>query len=216
MTHKFERFTWHEEAANTLTHGLGALASAAAGVVLVTLAVMGGDTWQLVSATVYSISLLLLYTASTLYHGARHKPIKLRLEIIDHCAIYILIAGTYTPFTLVTLRGVWGWSLFGVIWSLALIGVLLKLIVGPRFKLLSTLVYIGMGWLVVVAAVPMIQALPLSTLLWLLVGGLSYTGGTFFYLNRRIPYTHAIWHLFVLAGSACHYVAVCSQLVNIG
>lgn len=206
-------YSSREEAANVLTHGLGALASAAAGLALVTMAALAGDALRIASAAVYSLSLLLLYTASTLYHSARAGAAKGRLEIFDHCAIFVLIAGTYTPFMLVSLRGPWGWSLFGVIWGLAIAGVVLKLVFGTRFPLLSTLIYIAMGWLVVVAAGPMIQALDLPTLLWLLAGGLAYTAGTLFYHNERIPYTHAIWHLFVLAGSACHFVAVAGQLL---
>lgn len=202
-----------EEVANALTHGLGALASLIAGAALITLVASAGDALRIASAAVYCLSLLLLYTASTLYHGARAGIAKDRLEIFDHCAIFVLIAGTYTPFMLVSLRGPWGWSIFGVIWGLAIAGVALKLIFGTRFPLLSTLIYIAMGWLIVVAAGPMIQALDLPTLLWLLAGGLAYTAGTIFYHNKRIPYTHAIWHLFVLAGSACHFVAVTGQLI---
>lgn len=203
----------HEELANTLTHGAGAVASLIAGVTLVRLATMSGDPWRMIGAAVFSLALVLLYTASTLYHHAPRGPAKARLKRFDHCAIYLLIAGTYTPFTLVSLRGAWGWSLFGVIWSLAIAGVVFKLIFATRFKLLSTLLYIGMGWLVVIAAVPMSQALPLSTLVWLVIGGLAYTGGTVFYHNQRIPFAHAIWHMFVIAGSICHFVAVSVTLI---
>lgn len=206
-------YSSREETANALTHGLGALASAIAGAALVTLVAFAGDALRIASAAVYCLSLLLLYSASTLYHSARAGVAKDRLEIFDHCAIFVLIAGTYTPFMLVSLRGPWGWSIFGVIWGLAIAGVVLKLIFGTRFPLLSTLIYIAMGWLIVVAAGPMIQALDLPTLLWLIAGGLAYTAGTVFYHNERIPYTHAIWHLFVLAGSACHFVAVAGQLM---
>ncbi len=201
-----------EEAANTLTHGFGAFLSLIAGIGLIGMAATTGNPWQLISAVVYSISLVLLYTASTLYHGAPPSEAKRRLEIFDHCAIFILIAGTYTPFTLVTLRGPWGWSLFGVVWSLAIVGVLFKLFFTRRFQIFSTLTYIAMGWLVVVAVGPMVSALPPSTLALLVAGGLAYTLGTVFYHNRRIPYSHAIWHLFVLAGSALHFLAVASQV----
>jgi hemolysin III len=204
----------HEELANTLTHGAGAVISLVAGLALTGLAALSGDVWRIIGAAVFMLTLVLLYTASTLYHGASHGQIKDRLEIFDHCAIYLLIAGTYTPFTLVSLRGAWGWSLFGVIWGLAIAGVVFKLIFATRFKLISTLFYIGMGWLVVVAIVPMSQALPLSTLAWLLAGGLAYTAGTLFYHNERIPFSHAIWHLFVLAGSVCHFIAVSATLVT--
>ncbi|NTU79037.1 MAG: hemolysin III family protein [Chloroflexales bacterium] len=202
------RYSPREELANTLTHGVGAVLSFAAGVVLIILAALTGDPWRLVGASVFSLSLVLLYTASTVYHGVPGGPAKFRLEILDHCAIFVLIAGTYTPFTLVSLRGPWGWGLFAVVWGLAAAGVVLKLIFATRFSLLSTLIYIGMGWLVVVAIVPMMQAVPLPTLGWLLAGGIAYTAGTLFYHNRRIPFAHAIWHLFVIAGSVCHFVAV--------
>jgi hemolysin III len=202
------------ELANVLTHGFGAAASAVGGSLLIALAA-NGDIWQLIGAIVFSISLVLLYTASTLYHGAQGATVKQRLEIVDHSAIFVLIAGTYTPFTLVSIRGVWGWSLFGVIWSLAIVGVVLKLFFTQRFHLLSTRTYIGMGWLVVVAAGPMISALPPLTIWLLVAGGVSYTAGTFFYHNERIPHTHAIWHLFVLGGSACHFAAVASQVVPV-
>jgi hemolysin III len=197
-----------EELANTLTHGLGAVASLIAGVALVAVAALGGDPWRIVGAATFGAALVLLYTASAIYHGAPGGPAKGRLEIADHCAIFILIAGSYTPFTLVTLRGPWGWSLFGVIWGLAAAGVVLKLRFATRFALASTLVYIAMGWLVVVAAGPLMSALPLGTLLLLVAGGVTYTAGTLFYHNRRIPFAHAIWHLFVIGGSALHYAAV--------
>lgn len=208
----YTRYTPSEERANALTHGLGAAASLIAGAVLVVLAAQTGDAWRLVSAAVFSAAMLLLYTASAVYHGAPAGAAKDRLEIVDHCAIFLLIAGTYTPFTLVTLRGAWGWSLFGVVWGLAVAGVVLKLIFRTRFALLSTLIYIGMGWLVVVAFGPMVAALAPLPLLLLVAGGVAYTAGTLFYHNHRIPYAHAIWHLFVLAGSACHFLAVSTQV----
>lgn len=201
-------YSAREELANTLTHGAGALLSLIAGVGLIALSAGTGDPWRIVGAAVFSLALVLLYTASAVYHGAPGGPAKFRLEILDHCAIFLLIAGTYTPFTLVSLRGPWGWSLFGVVWGLALAGVILKLIFATRFKLLSTMIYIGMGWLVVVAAGPLMQALPPSTLALLVAGGVAYTAGTIFYHNQRLPFAHAIWHLFVIAGSVCHFLAV--------
>jgi hemolysin III len=203
--------TGREELANSVTHGIAALASLVVGSVLIVYATLTGDAWRIVSAVVFSLALVVLYTASTLYHSG---PTKSRLEIFDHCAIYLLIAGTYTPFTLVSLRGPWGWSLFGVIWALAIAGIAIKLLLGTRFDLLSTGVYIAMGWLIVVASVPMIQAVPQQSLWWLVAGGVAYTAGTAFYHNRRLPYAHAIWHLFVIAGSACHVLAICSQLIG--
>jgi len=202
-----------EEIASALTHGLGAVAALAASAVLITLAAIHGDGWALASAIVFGVALLLLYTASTLYHAIQHPIAKGRLKVFDHCAIYLLIAGTYTPFTLIGLRGPWGWGLFTAIWSLALAGVIFKLFFTGRFKLLSTGIYIGMGWLVVVAIKPMLASIDGWTLGWLLAGGLSYTLGTYFYHRESIPYAHAIWHMFVLGGSVCHFVAVTQQIL---
>ncbi len=202
-----------EEIVNAVTHGIGALASAAAGAVLVTLATLHGTRIQQVSAIVFCTSLLLLYTASTLYHAIPNMTAKRRLKIFDHCAIYLLIAGTYTPFALNGLRGPVGWWLFGVAWGLAVIGVTFKLFFTGRFKLFSTLVYIGMGWMAIFAIKPMLMNIPRPSLIWLLAGGVAYTAGTLFYHNERLRYSHAVWHLFVLAGSACHFIAVISQVV---
>ncbi len=201
-----------EEIVNVLTHGLGALASVAGGAVLITLAAVYGEIWQIVGASVFCASLLLLYSASTLYHAVRHELLRARLKVFDHCAIYVLIAGTYTPFMLGDLRGPWGWSLFGVIWVLAVAGIIFKLFFTGRLRTLSTLMYIAMGWLAVVAIVPMLRELPVSALVWLLAGGVTYTVGTAFY-HCRWPYAHAIWHLFVLGGSVCHFAAVLTQVM---
>ncbi len=202
-----------DEVASALTHGFGAAAALAGGAVLITLAAIYGDGWQLGAAIVFGASLLLLYLASTLYHAIRHPVAKGRLKVFDHCAIYLLIAGTYTPFTLIGLRGPWGWSLFAAIWSLALAGVVFKLFYTGRFKRLSTLIYVAMGWLVLVAIKPVMSNLDGWTFGWLIAGGVFYTLGTFFYHRDRIPYAHAIWHLFCIAGSVCHYVAVLAQVV---
>ncbi len=202
-----------EELVNALTHGLGAVAALAGGAVLVTLAALHGDAWQLAGAIVFGVSLLLLYVASTLYHAVAHPSTKARLKVVDHCAIYLLIAGTYTPFTLIGLRGPWGWGLFAAIWTLALAGVVFKLYFTGRFKQLSTLIYIAMGWLVLVAFKPLLGALDGWTLGWLLAGGACYTLGTVFYHRPSLRYSHAIWHLFVVGGSVCHYVAVMAQVV---
>lgn len=202
-----------EEIANAVTHGVGALASAAAGAVLVTLATMNGTRLQMISAIVFGASLVMLYTASTLYHAIPSANVKRRLKVFDHCAIYMLIAGTYTPFALVGLRGVVGWWLFGLSWGLAAVGIVFKLFFTGRFKLFSTLVYIGMGWMAIFAIRPMIVKIPIAALIWLLAGGVAYTAGTIFYHNERLRYSHAVWHLFVLAGSACHFVAVMSQVL---
>ena len=202
-----------EELLNALTHGLGATAALAGGALLVTLAALHGDGWQLAGAIVFGTCLLLLYLASTLYHAIQHPVAKGRLKVFDHCAIYLLIAGTYTPFTLVGLRGPWGWGLFAAIWTLALAGVVFKLFFTGRFKRLSTLIYLAMGWLVIVAIKPLLGALDAWTLGWLLAGGLFYTLGTVFYHRPSLRYSHAIWHLFVLAGSVSHFIAVMAQVL---
>ena len=203
-----------DEIASALTHGLGAAAALAGGAVLITLAAIHGDAWQLGAAITFGVTLLLLYLASTLYHSIQHPIAKGRLKVFDHCAIYLLIAGTYTPFTLIGLRGPWGWGLFAAIWTLALAGVVFKLFYTGRFKKLSTLIYLAMGWLVLVAAKPMLSSLDGWTIGWLLAGGVFYTLGTYFYHRESIPYAHAIWHLFCIAGSVCHYVAVMAQVVG--
>ncbi|HEY0503093.1 MAG TPA: hemolysin III family protein [Lysobacter sp.] len=210
-----EPHSLREEFFNALTHGLGATAALAGGAVLITLAALFGDGWQLAGAIVFGICLLLLYLASTLYHAIQHPVAKARLKVFDHCAIYLLIAGTYTPFTLIGLRGPWGWGLFAAIWTLAVAGVVFKLFFTGRFKLLSTAIYIAMGWLVVVAIEPMWGALDAWTIGWLFAGGLFYTLGTVFYHRPALPYSHAIWHLFVIAGSVCHYVSVMAQVVDV-
>ncbi len=201
------------EIASAWTHGVGAAAALAGGAVLITLAALHGDGWQLGAAIVFGVTLLLLYLASTLYHAIRHPVAKGRFKVFDHCAIYLLIAGTYTPFTLIGLRGPWGWSLFAAIWTLALAGVVFKLFYTGRFKRLSTLIYVAMGWLVLVAIKPVMANLDGWTFGWLIAGGVFYTLGTFFYHRESIPYAHAIWHLFCIAGSVCHYVAVMAQVV---
>ncbi len=201
-------YTVGEERANMLTHGLGVALSVAGLAVLVTLASVRGDAWRVTATAIFGATLVLLYTSSTLYHGVRNEGTKRLLRKFDHAAIFLLIAGTYTPFLLVNLRGPWGWSLFGVIWALAVAGMVLKFWFAGRFRVASTLLYLGMGWLVLIALRPMLQAVPVSALWLLLAGGLSYTLGTVFYLWKRLPYHHAIWHLFVLGGSGCHFFAV--------
>ncbi|MFA5844204.1 MAG: hemolysin III family protein [Coriobacteriia bacterium] len=201
-------YTLGEEIAASVTHGVGVAAAITALVLLVAFAFARGTTTHVISVAVYGSTLVLLYTASTLYHSVTHERAKHVLKVIDHASIYMLIAGTYTPFTLVTLRGVWGWSLFGTVWGLALVGVLLEGFWVWRPKWVSALVYLGMGWLVVVAIRPLVATLPRAGVAWLVAGGLAYTLGTVFYVMKRVPYMHAVWHLWVLAGSACHVVAV--------
>jgi hemolysin III len=200
---------YHGERLNSFTHLLGAVAAAAGLAVLVVLAARQGDAWKLVSFSIYGASLFLLYFFSTLYHSTRGraKPI---LAKLDHAAIYLLIAGSYTPFTLVTLRGAWGWTLFGMIWGLAVLGIVVDSLhnKGAR-RILPMTIYIVMGWLVLIAFKPLIAALPYAGVLWLVGGGLFYTLGIVFYaLDKKLRHAHGVWHLFVLAGSISHYLAV--------
>ena len=197
-----------EEVANCATHGLGLALSVAGFAALVVLAWGYGDAWHLTSCGVYGASLVALYLASTLYHGVRAPRAKQLLQALDHCGIYLLIAGTYTPFTLVTLRGPWGWTLFGLVWGLALAGILFRVLCGTRYRPLAVASYVMLGWLCVVAVKPILELVPLGALAWIAAGGLAYTTGVFFFAAKRIPHHHAIWHLFVLGGSICHYVAV--------
>jgi hemolysin III len=193
---------------NSLTHGLGVVLSLSAGAVLITLAAVWGDAWRLASAVVFAVSLLMLYTASTLYHAISHEQAKARMKVIDHCAIYVLIAGTYTPFTLIGLRNQGGWGMFAVVWCIALVGILFKLKFTGRFKGLSTLLYLAMGWMVLWMIEPLRQVTTAATLYWLFAGGAAYSLGTLFYMRDEKPLAHAVWHLFVLLGSVCHFVAV--------
>ena len=197
-----------EELANSITHGLGAALSIAGLVILVVLSSIQGDAWRIVSFSIYGTCLVLLYTASTLYHSFQSVRVKHVFKIMDHSAIYLLIAGTYTPFTLVLLRGIWGWSLFGIIWGLTITGILFKIFFVNRFSVLSTIIYLLMGWLIIIAFQPMITHVPSGALYWLLAGGIAYSAGTIFYAWEKLPFHHAIWHLFVLAGSLCHFFAV--------
>ncbi|HXZ11816.1 MAG TPA: hemolysin III family protein [Candidatus Sulfotelmatobacter sp.] len=203
-----------EELANSLTHGVGLVLSIVGFATLVSLAVMRGSAWRIVSCAIYGSSLLCLYAASTLYHSTRSRRLKRVLKVCDHCAIYLLIAGTYTPFLLVNLRGGWGWCLFAVVWGLAMAGILFKVWFVEHSSVLSTAVYLLMGWLALVAAKPMLIRVPPSGLLWLLAGGVLYTVGVVFYAWKRVPYGHAIWHCFVLVGSTCHYFAVLCSVIS--
>jgi len=196
-----------EEIANSVSHGIGFVAALAVFPALVSSALHQG-TAEVIGAAVFGTSAALLYLTSTLYHAMTPVRAKRILQVVDHSAIYILIAGTYTPFTLGVLRGPWGWTLLGLIWGLAALGIILKAMGGIRYPRLSTAVYLAMGWLIVIAAKPLWQLLPGWGLFWLAAGGLSYTAGVGFYAASRLPYRHFVWHLFVLAGTACHAVAV--------
>jgi hemolysin III len=202
-----------EEIANTVTHGIGLALSVLGLVLLVVFASLRGGALHIVSCAIYGATLVGMYAASTLYHGSRGERARRLLRVLDHCAIYLLIAGTYTPFTLVMLRGGWGWTLFGIIWGLAVFGIVFKMFCTGRFMIASTIVYILMGWLAVVATRQLVVDLPVAAIAWLVAGGVSYTIGTIFFGLPRVKFSHAVWHLFVLAGSILHYVAVLRYVV---
>lgn len=197
-----------EELINSLSHGLGAVLSLVGTIVLLVMAASLGDPWKIVSFAVFGVSLFLLYLSSALYHGFRDKRLRQLFKTLDHCAIFLLIAATYTPFLLVNMRGTSGWIMFGVIWGLAITGVTLKLIFADRYKLARVGIYLLMGWLILFAGNDFLQSVNNTGFTLMLAGGLVYTLGVFFYLGNSIPYNHAIWHLFVLGGSACHYFAM--------
>ena len=202
-----------EEIANALTHGIGALLAFGGSAVLITLAAVWGDAWQLGAAIVYGATLFVLYLASTLYHALPHPRAKHWFKIIDHCSIYLLIAGSYTPFTLIGMREHGGLWLFAIVWTLAAAGILFKLFTTGRFRGISTALYVAMGWAALIAAPLMLEHLPQPTLYWLVAGGIAYTAGVAFYLKRSLRFGHAVWHLFVIAGSVCHFVAVTQQVI---
>ena len=197
-----------EEIANSISHGLGFLLAVAGAPILIVTALRQGTVADVVAVSVFAASMALLYLSSTIYHALPTGRIKNVFHVLDHAAIYLLIAGTYTPFTLGVLRGGWGWTLFGLVWGLAAFGVLLKVFAGIRWNGLSTALYVGMGWLIVIAAKPLWESLPAAGLAWLLAGGLAYTAGVYFDLRKTLRFGHLVWHLFVVAGTACHFVAV--------
>ena len=201
--------TPREELANALTHGLGFLASLVGLPILVISAAARGERTAIIGASVFGATLVALYATSTLYHATRHPTSKQRFRLLDHAAIYLLIAGTYTPFTLGVLRGRWGWMLFGLVWTLAALGVLFKLRFGSgRFARLSTIFYVAMGWVAILVVRPLVDAMEYAGLVLLVGGGLLYTTGVVFYIDKRRAWSHPVWHLFVMGGSACHYFAV--------
>jgi hemolysin III len=197
-----------EELWNVITHGIGLLLSLAALSLLVVFSSLYDTVWHIVSFSIYGTSLVLLYLASTSFHLARKPKRRLLLNVFDHSAIYLLIAGTYTPFMLVTLRGPWGWSIFGVIWGLALVGIVFKIFFAGRFDKVSTIAYVVMGWLALIAVYPLVTSLSAPGLIWLLIGGIFYSIGAFFYLKHKIPFNHTIFHVFVLLGSISHFVCI--------
>ena len=202
-----------DELANSVTHGIGLGLSIAGFAALLALTIVRGGVWQIVSCAIYGVTLICVYASSTVYHGLPSPRLKHIFRIFDHSAIFLLIAGTYTPFLLVNLRGGWGWSLLGIVWGLAAAGIVLKVWFVDGHPILSTGLYVLMGWLALIAVKPLFQAVPTIGLIWLLAGGLMYTIGVAFYAWKRIPYNHAIWHLFVMAGSACHYFAVVYSVI---
>lgn len=207
------RYTLGEEIAHAVSHGIGALLSIAGLTVLVAFAALYGNAWHITSCSIYGATLIFLYTASTLYHGITQPKAKQVLQRIDHAAIFLLIAGTYTPFTLVNLRGGWGWTLFGLVWGLAVLGVVLETAIKRRIRWLSITLYLGLGWLVLIAIKPLLASVPTGGLLLLLAGGLSYSLGVIFYVWKRMAYHHAVWHLFVMAGSVLHFFSIFCYVV---
>ena len=202
------RYSIGEEIANSVTHGVGVVLSIGGLAVLTAFSSVLGNAWHIVSSSIFGATLILLYASSTLYHSIQLPRVKHILQVIDHSAIFLLIAGTYTPFTLVTLRGAWGWTIFGVVWGLAVTGIIFQVTRLRKWPVISLALYVGMGWAVIVATKPLLAAIDPRGLLLLLLGGLSYTAGIVFYVWRRLPYHHAIWHIFVLAGSAFHFFAI--------
>ena len=206
-------YSREEEVASSALHATGAVLAVAGLSVVVTFAALRGNAWHVVSCAVYGVTLVMLYTASAFYHGLSRPRAKHVFHVLDHMSIYLLIAGTYTPFMLVSLRGAWGWSIFGTIWGLAIAGIVFKGFLVHRFAVASTLVYLLMGWLIVIALRPLLQVLPRAAVGWLVAGGLCYTIGVVAYALKNVRHHHAVWHLFVLAGSACHYFAIMIHVI---
>ncbi|MGB6607118.1 MAG: hemolysin III family protein [Atribacterota bacterium] len=200
--------TLGEEIANSITHGVGIGLSIAALVILVVLASKRGDAWRIVSFSIYGATLILLYLSSTLYHSVVNPKIKNIFRILDHSAIYLLIAGSYTPITLTFMRGAWGWTLFGIVWGIALGGITLTILLLDKLKALLVISYVAMGLLIVIAFKPMMQMVPKGMIIWLFTGGACYILGIVFYLWKRLPYHHPIWHIFVLGGSISHFLGI--------
>ncbi|MEW8693680.1 MAG: hemolysin III family protein [Candidatus Thiodiazotropha endolucinida] len=209
-----ERYSIGEEIAHAVTHGVGVLLSIGGLAVLVAFSALYGDVWHITSSSFYGATLILLYSFSTLYHGIPYPKAKRVLQRLDHAAIFLLIAGTYTPFTLVNLRGPWGWTLFGLVWGIAIVGMVLELACRKRYKWLSLSLYLGLGWLVLIAIKPMLLSVETGGLLLLLAGGLCYSLGVIFYVWKRLTYHHAVWHLFVLTGSVLHFFSVLFYVVT--
>ncbi|XXM74259.1 PAQR family membrane homeostasis protein TrhA [Lysinibacillus sphaericus] len=208
MTYDFDYSNWKEELANAITHGIGFILSIPALVMLIIIAIDRGSPWHIVSFSIFGASMILLYLFSTLLHSFKPSRAKNLFAVLDHSAIYILIAGTYTPFMLVSVRGALGWTLFGIVWGLAVAGVVFKCYFVDRYQVVSTLFYLVMGWLVIIAVKPLYFSLSGAGFSLLLAGGILYSVGAIFYVWNKLPYNHAIWHLFVLAGSGCMYFCI--------
>jgi len=207
-TKTYRELTTGEEIINAITHGIGSLLSIAALVVLIIIAGRQGDIWHLVSFSIYGSTLILLYLSSTLYHSFSNPKVKNLFARFDHISIFMLIAGTYTPILLTSMRGIWGWTLFGIIWGLAIVGAVIRSIYLHRFRKLMVAVYLLMGWMFVIAGKQIYLSLPSASITFLVLGGIAYSVGVVFYMWRRLPYAHGIWHLFVLAGSVLHFFAI--------
>ena len=208
MRSRVRQYTIGEEVANSVIHGIGTLLAIGALVVLTTFASLYGSAWHVVGCSVFGATLVLLYGASALHHGITHPRAKNVLRLVDDAAIFLLIAGTYTPITLVSLRGAWGWSLLAVIWGLAVLGIILRIIVRQRWPVARITLYVAMGWALFVAIKPLIASVEPGGLILLFAGGVFYTAGLAFYAWRRLPYHHAVWHVFVLVGSVLHFFAI--------
>lgn len=209
------KYTKNEEIMNAVTHGIGAGLSIAGLVVLVVFASMQSDAWKIVASAIYGASMIILYTASTLYHSFSKTKAASKLNMFDHISIYYLIAGSYTPFMLVNLRGGWGWSIFGVVWACAITGTVLKIIYGSKLRTVSTFIYLAMGWVIIIAIYPFVKNVETGGIILVVFGGLSYTVGVIFYKWKSLPFNHAIWHLFVLAGTVLQFFAVLFYVVLI-
>ena len=206
-------YTVGEEIANSVTHGLGSLLSIAGCAVMIVFAALTGDPFKIVSAAIFGAGLIIMFTMSTLYHSLTNEKAKFVFRVFDHTSIFILIAATYTPLTLVSLRGWIGWSIFGVVWGSAIVGIILNAVSVERFKVLSMVCYIASGWCVIAAIVPLIQRMESMGVALLVLGGIAYTGGLFFYRKKEIRYMHSVWHLFVLAGAVFHYFCILFYVV---
>ncbi len=209
MNDKYLKRQYWEEVANSITHGIGVLLSVVGLILLIIVASLYGNAWHIVSFSIFGTALVVLYSASTLYHSARDPKLKLKLNKFDHASIYILIAGTYTPYTLVTLNGVWGWTIFGLQWGLALTGVIYKVwFYNEKYRVLSAFLYLAMGWMFVIGMDPLLSKLSEGGIRWLFIGGMFYSLGVIFYIFKKVPYFHTVWHLFVLGGSISHFFSI--------